>query len=278
VQRFAHLKYEGRGSMINSHRHLSYLLGVFASSLGFLMSAPGVANAQPAGADGTTPALSVNVGPGSVFDGTNADILLVPPKRSLDSASARLRQSEQRDGSWIGRHTVLFGTLAGFGGGFLLAYAADQPARASHSMTFDVQANAVILGGIGAGAGALVGAIVTTSRETAPSQWPMITKASDREVMPILRAPSLSMGEHLLAQQPGPQNRGWIGRHPALFGSLVGAGAGMAYSNTADNEWFCNGSDDDCLFYTVGKTTLVGAGVGAGVGALVGWLVGLGTK
>ena len=89
---------------------------------------------------------------------------------------------------------------------------------------------------------------------------------------------SRSTGGDSLAQQPALQNRGWIGRHPGLFGALVGAGAGMAFSNATDNEWFCSGSDDDCLFYTRRSRTLVGAGMGAGVGALVGWLAGRVTR
>jgi hypothetical protein len=79
------------------------------------------------------------------------------------------------------------------------------------------------------------------------------------------------------ALQPGSQNRGWIGRHPALFGALVGAGTGAVSAATMENELFCSGGDDDCVFYGGGRV-FVGAGIGAGVGALVGWLVGLGTR
>lgn len=72
--------------------------------------------------------------------------------------------------------------------------------------------------------------------------------------------------------------RSWIGRHPALFGALVGAGAGVVAAGTMENELFCStGSDEDCVFYT-GSRFAVGAGIGAGVGALVGWIVGMGRK
>ena len=71
------------------------------------------------------------------------------------------------------------------------------------------------------------------------------------------------------------EGRSWIGRHPALFGALVGAGAGLVAAGTMDNEMFCGtGSDEDCIFYNSSRFA-VGAGVGAGVGALVGWIVGM---
>ncbi len=69
--------------------------------------------------------------------------------------------------------------------------------------------------------------------------------------------------------------RGWIGRHPALFGALLGAGTGAIAAGTMDNEWFCNGSDDDCVMYGGGRFA-TGAAIGAGVGALVGWITSLG--
>ncbi len=74
----------------------------------------------------------------------------------------------------------------------------------------------------------------------------------------------------------GPrQNRSWIGRHPVLFGALVGAGAGTVAAGTMNNEMFCQaGNDEDCFFYN-GSRFAVGAGIGAGIGALVGWIVGL---
>jgi hypothetical protein len=70
---------------------------------------------------------------------------------------------------------------------------------------------------------------------------------------------------------------GWITRHPALFGALVGAGAGAVAAGTMNNELFCSGGDEDCLFHGDGRVML-GAGIGAGTGALVGALVGIGDK
>jgi hypothetical protein len=76
--------------------------------------------------------------------------------------------------------------------------------------------------------------------------------------------------------QPGPvrprDERSWIGRHPALFGALVGAAAGTVAVGTMENDLFCSaGNDEDCFFYTNSRFA-VGAGIGAGVGALVGWI------
>ena len=73
------------------------------------------------------------------------------------------------------------------------------------------------------------------------------------------------------------RSRGWIARHPALFGALVGAGAGAVASVTMENELFCSGGDEDCFFHG-GSRSAVGAGIGAGVGALVGLIAGLGSK
>ncbi len=80
-----------------------------------------------------------------------------------------------------------------------------------------------------------------------------------------------------LPQAPASPRRNWIRRHPALFGALVGAGAGAISSATMENELFCSGGDEDCLIYGGGRV-LVGAGIGAGIGALAGWLVSLGSR
>lgn len=74
-------------------------------------------------------------------------------------------------------------------------------------------------------------------------------------------------------RQGGAAERNWIARHPALFGTIVGAGAGAVAASTIENEWFCSGGDEDCIFYGAGRVA-VGAGLGAGAGALIGWLVG----
>jgi hypothetical protein len=116
--------------------------------------------------------------------------------------------------------------------------------------------------------------LVATLQRTEGLNGPMRFGVSPRWGW-LRQAAKQELGESL-AQQPGSQRRGWISRHPALFGALVGAAGGAVSAATMENEWFCSGGDDDCLFYG-GSRVLVGAGMGAGVGALVGWLVGLGT-
>lgn len=89
-----------------------------------------------------------------------------------------------------------------------------------------------------------------------------------REGSRLANAPQLRFQEPA-AQARKPKN--WISRHPALFGALVGAGAGALASGTMENELFCSGGDEDCFFHG-GSRILVGAGMGAGVGALIGWI------
>ena len=65
----------------------------------------------------------------------------------------------------------------------------------------------------------------------------------------------------------------WVERHPALTGAFVGAGGGVIYAMTAENEVFCSGGDEDCVFYAK-KRPLIGAAFGTGVGSLIGWIIG----
>jgi len=86
---------------------------------------------------------------------------------SADSALPRVQQPGvqqpgQRKRSWIGRHPALFGTLVGFGAGFLIGYL---PGDDGVIDDFTAEANGLILAGVGAGTGALVGAIVGAARK-----------------------------------------------------------------------------------------------------------------
>ena len=90
-------------------------------------------------------------------------------------------------------------------------------------------------------------------------------------------AATLAKAEPRRVQPAETRERGWISRHPVLFGLILGAGAGAVAAATMDNELFCGGTDEDCVFYGGGRV-LVGAGIGAGAGAAVGALVGLGRK
>ncbi len=69
------------------------------------------------------------------------------------------------------------------------------------------------------------------------------------------------------------QQGSWIGRHPALFGAIAGAGVGMVVAASNTNELFCTGNDEDCLAYGSWGIAF-GAALGAGIGTLAGYLVG----
>ena len=101
----------------------------------------------------------------------------------------------------------------------------------------------------------------------APQESPLRASA-EREARRLAAPFSQQQSDKQAAEKSG-----WISRHPALFGALVGAGAGAVTSMAMDNEWFCSGGDEDCFFHG-GSRVLVGAGIGAGVGALVGWVAG----
>jgi hypothetical protein len=89
-----------------------------------------------------------------------------PLARSAHLEVARLTQTEAAArtppvsqqpasrGSWIARHPVLFGSLVGFGAGFLIGYL---PGDDGVFYDFTAEFNGMVLGGAGAGAGALVG-------------------------------------------------------------------------------------------------------------------------
>jgi hypothetical protein len=141
-------------------------------------------------------------------------------------------------------------------------------------------------------AGCLLLHPIVGAAQAIPSTTPQIgTSTLDNQARaagdgPLMSALKRDAGRLLARTSPSQPSaeakarggRSWIGRHPALFGALVGAGAGMVAAGTMENELFCSsGSDEDCLFYT-GSRFAVGAGIGAGAGALVGWIVGMGRK
>ena len=76
-----------------------------------------------------------------------------------DSVSLAVQQPGPRKRNWIGRHPVLFGTLVGFDGGFLIGYL-PSPGGFPSGNDISREGDGLILGGVGAGIGALVGAAV----------------------------------------------------------------------------------------------------------------------
>jgi hypothetical protein len=72
---------------------------------------------------------------------------------------AQLAQPSPRQ-SWIARHPVIFGTLVGFGSGFLVGLAGGDDGVFDD---FTAEFNGIVVGGIGAGIGAAVGAAVSAA-------------------------------------------------------------------------------------------------------------------
>lgn len=71
--------------------------------------------------------------------------------------------------------------------------------------------------------------------------------------------------------QPAPQQtkkKGWIGRHPVLFGALVGFGAGCVLGASRV------GGSQDTFFNALDEFACpVVGGMGAGAGSVIGWSV-----
>lgn len=71
------------------------------------------------------------------------------------SASRAGQEPEPKKRSWIGRHPVLFGTMVGFGAGFLIGYL---PGDDGVFDDFTAEFNGLVMGAAGAGTGAIAGA------------------------------------------------------------------------------------------------------------------------
>jgi hypothetical protein len=112
------------------------------------------------------------------------------------------------------------------------------------------------------------------TRTGAPSQdggWASprvtLTSAAVRELAhPAQVEPSRFLRRARQGGSQGSQQRGWIGRHPVLFGALVGAGPGVVFGE------YELGRKGDVAH---GPDMLIGAGLGAGIGSLIGFVVGL---
>lgn len=72
------------------------------------------------------------------------------------AAFQAVQQPQKRN--WIRRHPVLFGAMVGFGGGFLIGYL---PGDDAVFDDFTAGFNGMVLGGVGALAGAIVGKVTT---------------------------------------------------------------------------------------------------------------------
>jgi hypothetical protein len=111
---------------------------------------------------------------------------------------------------------------------------------------------------------------VTSVRPTAETgEW--LERAADREVRRLRRSAVFLDSALRPRQQPVPQKRSWIGRHPVLFGTLVGFGAGFLIGYVPGDD----GVFDD---FVASFNGLVIGGIGAGAGAAIGAAVGASTK
>jgi hypothetical protein len=94
-----------------------------------------------------------------------------------------------------------------------------------------------------------------------------LKQAAEREVRRLKLSTAFADSGLLVVQPPGPQKRSWIGRHPALFGALVGFAGGFLIGYLPGDD----GVFDD---FTAGFNGWVMGGIGAGTGASVGAVVG----
>lgn len=119
--------------------------------------------------------------------------------------------------------------------------------------------------------------VIAEAKTMVRSSWPTtrdpgwLERAVDREVARLSRSTASADAPLRARQQPTPQKRSWIGRHPVLFGALVGFGGGFLIGYLPG---------DDVVFddFTAEFNGLVMGGIGAGVGATVGAVAGASTK
>jgi hypothetical protein len=77
------------------------------------------------------------------------------------------QQNQPKGRSWIGRHPVLFGTVVDFGAGFACGCKTGDPTARNCPGCDNLppETKGMLFGGIGAGAGALAGLIVSAIRK-----------------------------------------------------------------------------------------------------------------
>jgi hypothetical protein len=84
-------------------------------------------------------------------------VLVTLSNLSVRRASLMVQQEPRERRSWVRRHPVLFGTLVGFAGGFLIGYL---PGDDAWFDDFAAPSSGLVMGGAGAGIGAAAGAIL----------------------------------------------------------------------------------------------------------------------
>jgi hypothetical protein len=82
----------------------------------------------------------------------------------------------------------------------------------------------------------------------------------------VRAAPARSVFRQTPAEQPAPETKRWMERHPVWFGLIAGASVGAT--------WGALSCRDGCFPIGAGGAAMVGSWWGAGAGALIGWGVG----
>lgn len=122
----------------------------------------------------------------------------------------------------------------------------------------------------------LVSAIVVVLT-SAPLVGGEVRARQDAEATPLSRQAGDAVRVWVARSAPGPtqpgsqrppRRSGWIARHPALFGALVGFGAGCAWGVSQV------GGSDDNFYNALDEFACPGVGgLGAGAGATIGWAI-----
>ena len=103
-------------------------------------------------------------------------------------------------------------------------------------------------------------------RQATLAGW--LERTPDREVPRLILSAAVTDSAFLAVQQPAPRKRSWIGRHPVLFGTIVGFGSGYLFGYlVVKDDGFGFGINAAEMGFLFGLT---GGGGGALVGALAG--------
>jgi hypothetical protein len=119
---------------------------------------------------------------------------------------------------------------------------------------------------------ACAGAVAAVFLTGEVTGWAQTTGDTDRAALRLRLSTIPANVTFQAAQAPAaPRKRSWIGRHPVLFGALVGAGSGFLIG-------YLPGDDGVFYDFTAGFNGTVIGGVGALTGAVAGAIVGETTK
>jgi hypothetical protein len=116
------------------------------------------------------------------------------------------------------------------------------------------------------------GALVVVVLAGEGTGWAQTTGDADRAALRLrLSAIPAHVAFQTVPTPAAPRKRSWIGRHPVLFGALVGTGSGFLIG-------YLPGDDGVFYDFTAGFNGSVIGGVGALTGAVVGAVVSEATK